>query len=126
MALFTLLGIAFFSWLLVSQWPVTGASHRHPASIGGSFTASHPATPYHVQMIRVQHVIYLLDQDGLLRAVWIRHKYVYLLWQQSVAPSSQLLQVDHDVVYLAGPHGSRIALRASDGTVLWAKKRWAS
>lgn len=126
MALFTLLGVAFFSWLLVSQWPVAAASHRQAASAGGSFTASHPAPSRHVQMVVVQNVIYLLDQDGLLRALWTRHKYVYVLWQHSMAPSFQLLRVDHDIVYLASPNGSRVAFRASDGAVLWAQKRRTS
>ena len=126
MAVFTILGVVLFSLLLLSPWLVTEASHLEQASTGRSFTASHPAPPRHVQRLVVHQVIYLLDQDGLLRALWTRHKYVYLLWQYSVAPSFQLLRVDHNVVYLAAPNGSRVALRASDGAVLWAKKREAS
>ncbi len=126
MALFTILGVALFSLLLLSPWHVTGASHLEQASTGQSFTASHMASPRHVQMVVVHQVIYFLDQDGLLRALWTRHKYLYLLWQHSAAPSSQLLRVDNNVVYLAAPNGSRVALRASDGAVLWAKKREAT
>ena len=125
MALFTILGVALFSLLLLSPWQMTGASHLEQASTGGSFMASHPAPPRHVQMVVVHQVTYLLDQDGLLSALWTRHKYVYLLWQRSVALSFQLLRVDHNVVYLVAPNGSRVAFRASDGTVLWVKKREA-
>jgi hypothetical protein len=123
MALFTILGVALFFLLLLSPWQVTGASHLQQASTERSFSASHPAPPRPMQMVVVHQVTYLLDQDGLLRALWTRHKYVYVLWQHSAAPSSQLLRVDHNVVYLAAPNGSRVALRASDGAVLWAKKR---
>ncbi len=125
MALFTILGVALFSLLVLSPWQMTGASHLEQASTEHSFTASYPAPTRHVQMVVVHHVTYLLDQDGLLRALWTRHKYVYVLWQRVVAPSSQLVRVDHNVVYLAAPNGSRVAFRASDGTVLWVKKREA-
>ena len=126
MALFTVLGVALFSLLLLSPWHVTGASHLEQASTGRSFTASHPASPRRVQMVVVHQVVYLLDQDGLLSALWTRHKYVYVIWQRSVALSFQLSRVDHNVVYLAALNGSRVALRASDGSVLWAKKREAT
>ena len=126
MALFTILGIALFFLLLLSPWHMTGPSHLEQAFTERSFTVSHPAPPRPVQMVVVHQVIYLLDQDGLLRALWTRHKYVYVIWQRSVALSFQLLRVDHNVVYLAAPNGSRVALRASDGSVLWAKKRGAS
>ena len=126
MALFTIIGVALFSLLLLSPWHLTGSSNLEQASTERSFTASHPAPPRPVQMVVVHQVIYLLDQDGLLSALWTRHKYLYLLWQHSAAPSSQLLRVDNNVVYLAAPNGSRVALRASDGAVLWAKKREAT
>ncbi len=121
MALFTILGVALFCWLLVSPLHVTGASNFEQASQGHIFTPSNQASPYSVQVIVVQKVIYTLDQDGLVRALWTRHKYVYLLWQESVAPFSKLLRVDHNVVYLAAPDGNLVALRASDGAVLWTK-----
>ena len=120
--LFTVLGITLFSLLLVSTWPSTGASQSRKASTGQSFTRATQAPPSHVQILIVQKVTYLLDQDGVMRALWTRHKYIYLLWQDDVAPSSKLLRVDHDVVYLASPDGGIIGLRASDGTVLWSKR----
>ena len=121
MALFTILGVALFSWLLVSPLYVTGVSPLEQASHGPIFTPSHQAPSSHLQILVVQKVIYLMDQDGLVRALWTRHKYVYLLWQYHVAPSSKLLRVDHNVVYLAAPDGRLVALRASDGAVLWTK-----
>ena len=126
MALFTILGVALFSLLLLSPWHVTGASHQEQASTERSSTASPPAPPRPVQVVMVHQVVYLLDQDGLLSALWTRHKYVYVIWQRSVALSFQLSRVDHNVVYLAALNGSRVALRASDGAVLWAKKREAT
>ena len=36
--------------------------------------------------------------------------------------ASRLLKVDHNIVYVAAPDGTVIALRASDGGVLWTKK----
>jgi hypothetical protein len=122
MALSTILGIALFSLLLVSTLPSTGASQPGKASPGQGFTPAAQAPPRHVQMLIVQKVIYLLDQDGVVSALWTRHKYVYLLWQHHVAPSSKLLRVDHDVVYLASPDGSQVGLRASDGAFLWRKR----
>ena len=117
LALFTILGVALFSWLLVSPLHLTRASH------GPIFTPSYQAPSGYVQVLVVQKVIYLIDQNGLVKAIWTRHKYVYLLWQHSVAPSSKLLRVDHDVLYLTSPGGHLVALRASDGAVLWTK--WA-
>jgi len=102
--------------------PLTGASQPGKASPGQSFTPATQAPPQHVQVLIVQKVIYMLDQDGVVSALWTRHKYVYLLWQHSVAPSSKLLRVDHDVVYLASPDGSIVGLRASDGAFLWSKR----
>jgi hypothetical protein len=122
MALSTILGIALFSLLLVSTLPLTGASQPGKASPGQSFTPATQAPPRHVQMLIVDKVTYFLDQDGVVSALWTRHKYVYLLWQHSVAPSSKLLRVDHDVVYLASPDGSQVGLRASDGAFLWSKR----
>jgi len=122
MALFTILGVALFSLLVVSPLHLTEASGLEKAPNGPIFTPSHQVSSEYVQMVAVHKVIYLIDQDGLVRALWTRHKYVYLLWQRSVAPSSRLLRVDHNVVYLASPDGSRIALRASDGAVLWIRK----
>ncbi len=86
------------------------------------FTPSQQASSGYVQMIMIHHVIYLIDQDGLVSALWTRHKYVYVLWKHAVAPSSRLVRVDHDVVYIASPDGSRVALRASDGAVLWIRR----
>jgi hypothetical protein len=122
MALFTLGGVALFSWLVLSQVPVTGASPLEKGSTGVLFTSSPGGRPRSVQVVVVHQVIYLLDQDGLLTAMWRRHKYNYLLWQQRVAPSSQMVEVDQDAVYLVAPDGRRVALRASDGAVLWTKR----
>ncbi len=122
MALSTIIGIALFFLLLVSTLPSTGASQPGKAAPGQSFTPVTQAPPRPVQMLIVQKVIYLLDQDGVVSALWTRHKYVYLLWQHYVAPSSKLLRVDHDVVYLASPDGSQVGLRASDGAFLWRKR----
>jgi len=117
MAFFTILGVAIFSLLLVSPLHLTGASHLEQASNG------HISTPSsHVQVVVVHQVIYVIDQDGKVRALWTRHKYMYLLWQYSAAPSSHLLRVDHNVLYLASPDRNIIALRASDGAVLWTKR----
>jgi hypothetical protein len=122
MALSTILGIALFSLLLVNTLPSTGASQPGKASPGQSFTPANQAPPSHVQMLIVDKVIYMLDQDGVVSALWTRHKYVYLLWKDYVAPSSKLLRVDHGVVYLASPDGSQVALRASDGALLWSNR----
>ncbi len=122
MALLTVLGAALFSWLLMSPLHLAGMPQFEKASNEHIFTPSHQASSGYVQMIMVQHVIYLIDQDGLVSALWTRHKYVYVLWQHTVAPFSRLVRVDHDVVYLASPNGSTVALRASDGTVLWIRK----
>lgn len=122
MTLFTLLGVALLAWLVASPWHLTGASPPEQASQDRTITPSHQAPSRPVQILVVQHVTYLLDQGGLVSALWIRHKYMYLLWQQHVAPSSKLLRVEDNVVYLAAPDASIVALRASDGTVLWIKK----
>ena len=122
MALLTILGAALFSWLLMSPLHLAGVPQFEKASNEHIFTPSHQASSGYVQMIMVHHVIYLIDQDGLVSALWTRHKYVYVLWQHAVAPSSRLVRVDHDVVYLAAPDGSRVALRASDGAVLWIRR----
>ena len=122
MALVTILGVALLAWLVVSPLHLMGASHLEKASYRPIFTTSNQASPRYVQMLVVQKVIYLIDQDGLVKAVWMRHKYVYLLWQHFVAPSSKLLKVDHNVVYLAAPDGSLVALRTTDGAVLWTKR----
>lgn len=121
MALFTVVGVGLFSWLLLSPLHVTGAANLAQASGGHGSTSANQASLYPVQVIVVQNVIYTLDQDGLVSALWTRHKYVYVLWQKSVAPSSNLLRVEHNVVYLAAPDGSMVALRASDGAVLWTQ-----
>jgi outer membrane protein assembly factor BamB len=121
MALFTILGVVLFSWLLVSPLHVTGAANLEQASQGYVFTPSNQVLLHSAQVIVVQNVIYTLDQDGLVSALWTRHKYVYVLWQKSVAPSSNLLRVEHNVVYLGAPDGSMVALRASDGAVLWTQ-----
>jgi hypothetical protein len=122
MALFTVFGVALFSLLLVSPLNLTGASHLEQASNGHISTPSSHAQLHSVQMLVVHQVTYVIDQDGVVRALWTRHKYMYVLWQYSVAPSSHLLRVDHDVVYLASPGRRLVALRASDGAVLWTKK----
>jgi len=122
MSLFTLGGVVLFSWLVLSQVHVPGASPLEKGSSGVLSPSSPTGRPRSVQIVVVHQVIYLLDQDGLLKAVWRRKKYTYLLWQQRVAPSSQLVRVDQDVVYLAAPGGRRVALRASDGAVLWTKR----
>ena len=118
MALLTILGVALFCLLVASPWNVVGASHLEKASTGHSFPPSNQAWPRQVQMLVVDKVIYLLEQDGLVSALWTRHKYTYLLWQRLVTPSSKLLRVEHNVVYLTAPDGSLVALRASDGAVL--------
>jgi hypothetical protein len=122
MALFTILGVVLFSWLLVSSLHLPGTSNLQKASNGHIFPSSNQAPSHSVQMLIVHKVIYLVDQDGLVKALWTRHKYVYVLWQHNVAPSSRLLKVDHNVVYLASPGGSIVALRASDGAVLWTRR----
>src|SRR5260370_3282591 len=106
MALLTILGAALFSCLLMSPLHLAGVPQFEKASNEHIFTPSHQASSGYVQMIMVHHVIYLIDQDGLVSALWTRHKYVYVLWQHAVAPSSRLVRVDHDVVYLASPDGS--------------------
>ncbi|GAC1315210.1 MAG: hypothetical protein NVSMB27_50400 [Ktedonobacteraceae bacterium] len=122
MALLTILGVALFSWLLLSPLHLTGAFDLEQASYGQTFTPSNQV-PHHVaQVLVVQRVIYVLDQDGLVQALWTRHKYMYLLWQYYVAPSSKLLRVVHNVMYLASPDGRIVALRASDGAFLWTKR----
>jgi len=123
MALVTILGVALSAWLVVSPLHLMGAPHLEKASYGPIFTTSNQASPRYVQVLVVHNVIYLIDEHGLVKAVWMRHKYVYLLWQHSVAPSSRLLRVDHNVLYLTSPGGHLVALRASDGAVLWTK--WA-
>jgi hypothetical protein len=122
MALVTILGVALLAWLVLSPLHLMGASHLEKASYGPIFTTSNQASPRYVQVLVVHNVIYLIDENGLVKAVWMRHKYVYLLWQHFAAPSSKLLKVDHNVVYLAAPDGSLIALRTSDGAVLWTKR----
>ena len=122
MALVTILGVALLAWLVVSPLHLMGASHLEKAPNGPIFTTSNQASPRHVQELVVHNVIYLINEDGLVKAVWMRHKYVYLLWQHFVAPSSKLLKVDHNVVYLAAPDGSLVALRTTDGAVLWTKR----
>ncbi|HAT44345.1 MAG TPA: hypothetical protein DCS90_04505 [Ktedonobacter sp.] len=47
--------------------------------------------------------------------------YSAFLFLLAANPSSKLLKVEHNVVYLASPDGSIVALRANDGTVLWSK-----
>ena len=121
MALGTILGVALLAWLVVSPLHLMGASHFEKSSYGPIFKTSNQASPRHVQVLVVHNVIYLIDENGLVKAVWMRHKYVYLLWQHSVAPSSRLLRVDHNVLYLTSPGGHLVALRASDGAVLWTK-----
>lgn len=122
MALLTILGAALFSWLLMSPLHLAGVPQFEKASNEHISTPSHQASSGDVQMIMVHHVIYLIDQNGLVSALWTRHKYVYVLWQHAVAPSSRLVRVDYNVVYLASPDGSRVALRASDGAVLWIRR----
>ena len=122
MAFGTILGVALLAWLVVSPLHLMGASHFEKASYGPIFTTSNQASPRYVQVLVVHNVIYLIDENGLVKAVWMRHKYVYLLWQHFVAPSSKLLKVDHNVVYLAAPDGSLVALRTTDGAVLWTKR----
>ena len=122
MALLTVAGVVLFSWLLVSPLHLTGASNLEKASSGPAIMRSNSASSGHVQILVVHKVIYSISQDGLVRAMWVRKKYVFLLWSHYVTPSSKLLQVDHDVVYIASPYGNIIALRASDGGVLWRKK----
>ena len=123
LALCTILGLALLAWLAVSPLHLPRAFQLETASAESIYTPSHQAPSHSVQMVVTQNVIYLLDPDGLVSALWTRHKYVYVLWQQSVAPSSKLLGVDHQVVYLAAPDGRIVALRTSDGAVLWTKRR---
>ena len=123
MTLCTILGLALLSWLLLSPLHMPRAFQLETASSQPIYAPSHQASSRSVQMVMVQNVIYLLDQDGLVSALWTRHKYVHVPWQQSVAPSSKLLGVDHQVVYLAAPDGSIVALLTSDGAVLWTQRR---
>ncbi len=118
MGLGTLLGAALLGLLVVSPWHLVGASQvgKTSSTSGAVYQASLQAD----QVVIAGRFVYSLDQDGVLTARWSRHKYVYLLWQQRVAPSFQLLRVDQDVVYLGAADGSMIALRGSDGTLLWS------
>jgi len=122
MALFTVLGVALYSFLLLSPSHGTGISNLGITPNRPIFSSSHRAPLPVVQRVIVHNVIYLVDQDGLVKALWTRHKYVYVLWQHYVAPFSTLLSVDHNVVYLVSPRGRIVALRASDGVVLWTRK----
>lgn len=122
MALLTILGVALFSLLPLSPLQLTGVSHLEQASNESISTPSSHAQLHPVQVLVVRQVIYVIDQNGVVRALWARHKYMSLLWQYTVAPSSHLLRVDHNVVYLASPNRNIIALRASDGTFLWTKR----
>jgi hypothetical protein len=121
MALVTILGAALLAWLVVSPLHLTGNSHLETVSYGPIFTSSNQVSSHYIQGLVVHNIIYEVDQNGLVRAFWMRHKYVYFLWQRYVAPFSMLLRVEHNVLYLSTRHGSLIALRASDGAVLWAK-----
>ncbi len=118
MALGTLLGVALLALLVVSPWHLTGASQVGKTS--SNLQVVYQASPHAEQVVIVGRFVYSLDQDGVVSARWTRHKYVYLLWQQRVAPSFQLLRVDQDVVYLGAADGSMVALRGSDGAVLWS------
>ena len=122
MTLFTILGLALFSWLLLSPLQMPRAFQLETASSQPIYAPTPQASSRKVQMVVVQNVIYLLDQDGLVSALWTRHKYVYVLWQRAVAPSAKLVRVEQNVVYLAAPNGTIVALRASDGAVLWIKR----
>jgi hypothetical protein len=121
MALVTILGAALLVWLVVSPLHLTGNSHFESVSYEPIFTSSNQVSSYYIQGLVVHNIIYEVDQNGLVRAFWMRHKYVYFLWQRYVAPFSMLLRVENNVLYLATRHGSLIALRASDGAVLWSK-----
>lgn len=118
MGLGTLLGIGLLALLVVSPWHLVGAAQ--PGKTSSQSRAVHQASPNAEQVVFVGRFIYSLDKDGVVSARWIRHKYVYLLWQQRVALSFRLLRVDQDVVYLGAADGSMVALRARDGAVLWS------
>ncbi len=122
MVLLTVASVVLFSWRLLCPLHLTGASNLEKASSGQTSMRSNSYSASHVQVLVVHKVIYLLSEDGQIRAMLVRKKYVFLLWSHYVAPSSKLLGVDHDVVYIASPYGNLIALRASDGAVLWRKK----
>ncbi len=70
----TFLGLALFSWLLLSSLHMPEASPLEPASSRLLSMPSHAAPSRSVQMVVVQNVIYLLEQAGLLSALWTRHK----------------------------------------------------
>ena len=122
MALFTVLAVALFSWLLVSSVYLSGASHLAKTSTARGLTPLNLVQPRSGQMLVVEKVVYVIDGNGVVTALWARHRYVYLLWQRTMTPFSQFIRVDQNVVYLASPDGSIVALRASDGTVLWIQE----
>ena len=70
MALFTILGVALFSLLLVRPLHLTGASHLEQASNGHISTPPSHAQLHSVQVLVVHQVIYVIDQDGKVRALW--------------------------------------------------------
>ena len=99
MGLGTLLGVALLGLLVVSPWHLVGASQAgKTSSTSGAIYLAALQTEQAEQVVIVGRFVYSLDKDGVLTARWSRHRYVYLLWQQRVAPSFQLLRVDQDVV----------------------------
>ena len=122
MTFLTILGVILLSWLLIT--PLHSIIASHPASVSSepSFINANSAPSGYTQMLVVHNVIYLIDHDGLVRAIWTRKKFVFQLWYRYVTPSSKFLKIEHNIVYLSSPDGSIVALRAHDGTVLWRKK----
>jgi hypothetical protein len=119
MGLGTMLGVAVLCLLVVGSLHLTGAAQLEKSSTQPIVPAAREASPLPEQVVIVGRFVYTLNKDGLVSVQWSRHRNVYVIWQQHVAPASQLLRVDQEAVYIATPNGNIIALRSSDGTLLW-------
>ena len=114
----TLLGVAVLCFLLVSSLRPVGAS-QGVSTAGGpaSLVVLKPST-HHAQVLVAGRFVYSLYSEGIMKATWSRHRITYLLWQRNVAPESQLLRGDQNMVLIATPSGDIIALRSYDGAIL--------
>jgi hypothetical protein len=120
MALCTLLGLVLLALLVLNPWHLAGTSQLANPSQSQLLAARRQVSSRGGQAVVAGHFTYLLEKNGLVSALWTRKKYIYLLWQQTVPPSSQLLHADQNGVYLVTPDGSIIALRSRDGTLFWS------
>lgn len=130
MSLLTLLGTVMLGLLLAYPPHIPGQAAGHTQTLldrqtdplaSFNSTASNPSNVK--QWMIVDRVTYLLTQDGIVKALWLRHGFYYQLWLHYVPPSSMLMRVANHVLYFAAPDGTLIALRTSDGYVLWIRKR---